>query len=341
MIYSKEPLNSVKSEKKFDEIRYKPYVPEVIELPSVTLISRTGLAFPFSFFRSGGIYKSPLVATRSALISFASIVKRGVVRVCSNDNPTAFVHSPWTVGYYHWITESIPRALTAIKYNKQMEIILPDENYYKKYEESLRLLGVDNIKYFPNGRNIISNNFILTTCPEYFGTTHPNLLNEIRSLYWAKLKIVQPCPTRLLYVSRALARGRKVLNEDEVIKTLEDYGFESVAFEDYCFSQQVKLMASTKAMISIHGAGLTNMIFMPAHGKILELVPIKNGVFDFNIVRFSTRHDPCYIRLASSLGHDYMFQECKTNVSKYKSTHMADIYVDLPTLKSSVEFLLK
>lgn len=341
LIEVKKPFNQIEIDSIFDRNSYSPYRPKAIKNKGKVLITRIGFIFAFApiFYRET-IYKSWFVFIRTLLISFASIFKRGFTQVDSKIREIAIIHSPWTAGYYHWVTESIPRTIAALKSEKNIEIILPDKKFYSRYEQTLHLIGVRNIEYFPNGKNIIINSPILTTCPDQFGTTDPEIIREIRSLYWKALNIQTSSSNNRVYVSRKLARGRKVINEDEVIQALSELGFECIVFEDYCFSDQVKLMSATKFLVGIHGAGLTNMIFMPPKGNIIELMPCKNGIYDFNLVRMSLRHDPCYLRLASALDHDYVFQQCSPKIRKFESTHMADIFVDINLLRYNLEILI-
>jgi capsular polysaccharide biosynthesis protein len=48
-------------------------------------------------------------------------------------------------------------------------------------------------------------------------------------------------PTELIYISRANAKHRRVLNEDQVIKYLAKFGFNTVFLEDMSFREQVEL----------------------------------------------------------------------------------------------------
>jgi capsular polysaccharide biosynthesis protein len=200
-----------------------------------------------------------------------------------------------------------------------------------------------DVDYFPSGKNVVVRNAIITTVPRAFGTTSPATLQRLRETYTQAVMRVSPTlgtKKRRIYVSRKLARGRKVVNENAVIALLAEYGFEVVTFDNLEFSAQVKMMAETEALVSIHGAALTNMIFMPSIGQVLEFVPHKRPFLDFNIVRMSFKHDPCYMRLASSMGHRYFLQPCTPVNIPDRTTHMADIIVDIVLLQKNIELML-
>lgn len=251
------------------------------------------------------------------------------------------VHSIWTAGYYHWITECLPRALVMNSLLAEAVPILPSAKY-KNYESSLKALGFHEVSYFPEEKNVILSNPIVTDCPRQFATTDPELLHQVRDKVKIGLDIVNHVkPYRLIYISRRKARGRYVVNEEKIVNFLSAIGFESFCFEDFSFEEQVSLMHETAVLISIHGAALTNMVFMQPGGRIIELLPIKNGIFDYNIVRNSLRHDPCYVRLAKAMGHHHIGLECKPEVAKFAGTHMADIDVDIAQLSNVVSEALK
>jgi hypothetical protein len=80
---------------------------------------------------------------------------------------------------------------------------------------------------------------------------------------------------RLLIVSR---RGtRLILNTEAVVRTAEEVGFEVVVSElnvaDDDVARVGRLINSFDAMVGVHGADLTNMVFLPAGAAMVQIVP--------------------------------------------------------------------
>jgi len=111
------------------------------------------------------------------------------------------------------------------------------------------------------------------------------------------------------------------MNEDAVVALVQQHGYEIHFFEDYTLRQQIAIMAETRYLIGLHGAGLTNVLFMPAQGKILEL---RNQLDD---------HNNCFFTLASALDHDYYYLN---NDGDTTDTHIVNITVDTALLQQAL-----
>jgi protein O-mannose beta-1,4-N-acetylglucosaminyltransferase len=79
---------------------------------------------------------------------------------------------------------------------------------------------------------------------------------------------------RLLIISRH--RTRLLLNLDAVVRAAEEVGFEAVVNESDVandIAQVGGLINSCDAMVGVHGAGLTNMMFLPPGAALVQIVP--------------------------------------------------------------------
>lgn len=124
----------------------------------------------------------------------------------------------------------------------------------------------------------------------------------------AKSKLNSKCDSILVLERKGTLR--KIINLHALVHELSlltDSKVLKVVMEDYPLSQQIKLASSSKVLIGAHGAGLTNMIFMPAGSLIVELFP-----FGFE--------KQIYRNLAETLGHRYI-SWVAPRVTNSRSTH--------------------
>ncbi|KAJ0615605.1 putative protein O-GlcNAc transferase [Helianthus annuus] len=77
---------------------------------------------------------------------------------------------------------------------------------------------------------------------------------------------------RLLVVSRS--KTRTLINIKEVVHVAQDSGFEVIVTEmNSNLTYVSQLVNSCDVMMGVHGAGLTNMVFLPENGVLIQVVP--------------------------------------------------------------------
>jgi len=159
------------------------------------------------------------------------------------------------------------------------------------------------------------------------GNYNEGLIRELRTLFRTYYGAANASrPVDKIYISRSRASRRRVINDEAVSNLLRDYGFVTLHFEDYTFEKQVHLAANASMLISIHGAGLTNMLFMKPKASVLEFRPQND---DTNL---------CYYALASALDLNYFYQFGEPGQKEHGIND--DVMVGLPKLRENVERML-
>ena len=77
--------------------------------------------------------------------------------------------------------------------------------------------------------------------------------------------------TRRLFVSRGDARKRRLTNEDEILARLARFDFEVVTPGRLPLGDSIGLFSEAQVVAGPHGAGLTNLVFMPPGGSVIEI----------------------------------------------------------------------
>jgi len=111
-----------------------------------------------------------------------------------------------------------------------------------------------------------------------------------------------------IYLTRTESSLRYISNEQELIPVFQEYGFQVVDPSGMSFAEQISLFSQTSCLISIHGAGLTNMMFRRGGSmQIIELFSPYQGYNPFH-----------YIMMAKMFGFGYSYINGTRSVLKYK-----------------------
>jgi capsular polysaccharide biosynthesis protein len=98
----------------------------------------------------------------------------------------------------------------------------------------------------------------------------------------------------LLYLSRADAKTRGIINEDELVHELMRFGFRSITLNDRSITEQASLFNAAKVIVAPHGSSLTNIAFSTPGTRVIEIFPPR-------------RVNPLYWIVANQLGLDYYY----------------------------------
>jgi hypothetical protein len=183
-----------------------------------------------------------------------------------------------TGGYYHWIIEILPRLWMVKDYLPEMQFALPD--YFLErwpfVQQFLDLLGIKKLLVLDNKHKYLIRHMVMPTRPgDPFYRQHIPLVNGVQWLKQEALKKAHLFLGKRIYISRQKARYRKVVNEEDILPVLHKYGFNVINLEDYNLPDQISLLSKAEIVMSIHGAGLGNMVFMPPGSKLVEIRPAK------------------------------------------------------------------
>ena len=89
---------------------------------------------------------------------------------------------------------------------------------------------------------------------------------------------------RRVYVSRADAAHRRIVNESDLRAALEKHGFVSVELSRLDAADQVGLFRSAEIIVAPHGMGLTHIAVSDSVGRVVELFPPEGGTSAYAFV---------------------------------------------------------
>ena len=242
------------------------------------------------------------------------------------------IHTPW-FGYFSWLTTYLPKLLLAHKNYPDAILLVPEEWSKIGYVcDTLELFPEIKKKIFPTDNHAFIEKFVMAENRPWTSVFYPDQIEQIRNIFIPQITTIPLNPIKRIYVSRKKANRRKIMNESEMVVLLKEQGFEEICFEDYTILEQVFLMQNVEVLVSMHGAGLTNVLFMNPHSKLLEFTPIveQNKQFRFP-----------FWRISSILELDYYVQFSKTIDTGEIDLYSRNIEVDLFELKKNLELMLK
>ena len=260
-------------------------------------------------------------------------IRRKSVKV-SDSYKYFIIHNHWCPGYYHWVTEALPR-LWMVKDQLKDSILLLPEGYPEFVYASLKPFKELQIEYLTPQTLTQVPQLTLPlnkpTCHFYY----PQYLEELRAFYWAHsatfTQSEETLTPKRIYITRQNASRRRFENEQEIQHLLKKYDFEILDFENYPFWEQVRLMQHAEVLVSVHGGALTNIHFLPSEAKVLELIR--------EIKQPKDHHSLVYWNLCSALSIDYYYQFC-TPTDPKSSFYEGDLRVDLAQLEKNLELLI-
>jgi capsular polysaccharide biosynthesis protein len=136
---------------------------------------------------------------------------------------------------------------------------------------------------------------------------HPEQLLRLREKVLSSVGKMDHERHPRIYISRD--KGRRMLNENELIPGLRDRGFQILRLEDYSVREQIHLFAHAEIVVGPHGAGHANILWSRPGTKLFE------------VFHPAWKH-PCYSILSSLVGIEYHYMMsgaacCRGSINRF------------------------
>ena len=211
------------------------------------------------------------VAFQEAVCRFGSSLK---VKNLGPAHSYLLIHHKW-FGYFFWMTCYMPRLLRVLDANLSPAPKLLVSNRWKNFEyvsSSLSTCPLD-VECLDLDEHAFVSTLILPHARKATSYLNPAEIQRVVQHFLTAFEIQPQPPTRKIWIHRSEKSRRALLNEDEVLAAVQKAGFEPIVFEALTLKQQIELMQQTKVLAGLHGAGLTNLMFLPANSTVLECLP--------------------------------------------------------------------
>ena len=183
------------------------------------------------------------------------------------------LNSPGAYNLWHWMTEGLPKllALESIGYKGAYIVPPAPDGGNGVPAQSLALLGVDPERLLPGGSSYLVKNLIL---PPRLSGFHLAGNMPLTGLVRAKILEALGGPAEGARNKRIYLRrvgSRRILNEDELLAVIGDFGFEAMVPEELSLVEQWRRLAGAGGFLAAHGAGSAHSLLLAPGAPFLEL----------------------------------------------------------------------
>lgn len=239
---------------------------------------------------------------------------------------TVSLRHPWENNYYHFFVDVLGKLalLEQVGVDSQTPLIVG------QYASSLPFSDIISRGSLANRQWIHADNRLLQLDNCYYCRT----LQDVRTRTQFVLDLLElprlsddlAGSDHRIFVGRATATSRVLVNSEEVLALLKSYDFELIDPAALSFREQVDVFSRARHVVAIHGAGLTNVVFRRG---------LPMGVLELQSSRWSS---VVYKELCLGWGYSYRRLVCEDDGSP--NPQRANLRVDLSRLKIDIEALL-
>lgn len=174
-----------------------------------------------------------------------------------------FVRLP-SASFYHFMFESLPQLLWIRDKYPDVTLVLHKKSNPYEHEVAAHL-GM-RILYF--NRPMRLERTLLIGQPGALGIPSDFETHQLRKMWSSNSPKVG---NRMLFVSRRFAT--RSAGDDRLVEdAAQSLGFETVHFEKMSLMDQIELSSEATTMVGLHGAGLSNAVFMPPGSHLVEVL---------------------------------------------------------------------
>ncbi len=123
-----------------------------------------------------------------------------------------------------------------------------------------------------------------------------------------------------IYVSRSDASRRRIVNDAEFATALARLGYRRIELAGASLAEQVTAFAYASHIISLHGAGLSNLAFAAPGTQVIEIFPERYGILSFAVIAASVQCPyATYIADRTVAGENTQSDDVEVDVARFLS----------------------
>ncbi len=178
-------------------------------------------------------------------------------------------------------------ALKNVDLSSKIDVCFDAQDYTAYQKETFEILSdlINVVPYTENSTHIPNNK--PTDISNNSGRFHvdPTSYSFLRELFLSRVGGFDTTGYENIYICRSKAhlcegnrndrniKRRHILNESELVESLEKEGFRAIHFEDYTVSEKVQIFNNAKRVIAPQSGGLVFSLFASPTTEIIEIYP--------------------------------------------------------------------
>ncbi|WP_269523435.1 glycosyltransferase family 61 protein [Coraliomargarita parva] len=236
--------------------------------------------------------------------------------------------------YAHWLIDSLSRLhlLRLSGLYDSVDRFLVPEPRYDFQADSLKYLGIDRSQLITDAEHhhFTADRLITSTAPRGDSVIIPKWVTDFHREAFLKARKLRDFEAPLVYVRRSDSSMRNVLNEDALVAHLAERGFRSFEMASLPFLDKIALFAGAQVVVSVHGAGLANIMFCPESAHFVELFPEQFVLTTYADLAFNV-----------GLGYSHMLCPSPVRAKDGKEGQKVHVTVDIDALDALLDPVLE
>lgn len=225
----------------------------------------------FSEIGGRNFFNHPWVDGRS-LFRFGLYAVACPAPVADVDESFVLLGTDGGANYAHWLSRHVLKLAVIDKAGvPDSHRLLLNEDLKPYQLEYLELLGIPRSRLMPvPGRSVLRCRHVIVPT---IMRNHPRMRQAIDWLRGRLARFMSPpaAARDLVFVSRKDSPHRVLLNEAELESALAALGFRTVVLGELSVAEQIRCFSRAAVIVGAHGAGLSNLMFAPAHACVVEI----------------------------------------------------------------------
>jgi hypothetical protein len=180
------------------------------------------------------------------------------------------IHVGGDDNYSHWVQRNLLKLalLEGTEYDSLPLLVTEDLTAFQR--EYLQMLGVPESRLIkvPRPGLVRCRTLVVPTALVY----QPKVSIGVQWLRRRLAEWMDPgAPNDLLYLSRADARKRRLVNEEELLQRLAQLDFRAIMPGQLSVAEQIRAVSRARVIIGAHGAAFANLVFASPGSAVIEI----------------------------------------------------------------------